>query len=547
MSHETNAVAATLPPDSGWVLHSGGRQFGPLSDDELRQFFRSGVVKQGDTLSHPGLGLNESAVDAALRLQVPVPVAAHAAAPLPPPVRHLAVQRVEGSGMRTLVLALIMLALAAVFWKMPGASLRGLLSGTAGNPWVTEANRLEDANQWPAARAHAERWLVSEPSASAWLYEGRALLNLQRPAEAERAFRNGLELSPKDAVLLANLGALYYLQGQHVRAAAALQAAIAIDPSQPGTWYTLGQAYSGQALDAQALSAFQKAAQLDPGESGAWTEIGYTLYRLGRMNEAVAPLEKAIALESGYARPRQILEAVRDALAGRQSQVTISAVAPTLPAATASAPVESAPAAAAAPAQAVAADATASQGSAWDYWQSEATKLEDKQDWTALRNFGERWTQEQAQRARAWSTLGTAQRNLRQWDAAIQANRRAAELAPDDTAVLARLALSYSTNLDYVSAIPVYEHLLRLDPGDNRSWNNLGAAYHGVGRLSDAVSAYQKAVSLDRGNIIAWNNLGRMYYESNHFPEAIDAYQTALSMAPENEEAKVGLQRAKQR
>jgi cytochrome c-type biogenesis protein CcmH/NrfG len=38
-----------------------------------------------------------------------------------------------------------------------------------------------------------------------------------------------------------------------------------------------------------------------------------------------------------------------------------------------------------------------------------------------------------------------------------------------------------------------------------------------------------------------------MYYESNRFPEAIDAYQTALSMAPENEDAKVGLQRAKQR
>ena len=37
---------------SGWVLHSlaQGRRFGPLSEDELRQYFRAGMVKSVDRL-----------------------------------------------------------------------------------------------------------------------------------------------------------------------------------------------------------------------------------------------------------------------------------------------------------------------------------------------------------------------------------------------------------------------------------------------------------------------------------------------------------------
>ena len=124
---------------------------------------------------------------------------------------------------------------------------------------------------------------------------------------------------------------------------------------------------------------------------------------------------------------------------------------------------------------------------------------------------------------------------------------RASELAPDDARVLFALALSYSTNLDYVHAVPVYQHLLDIEPGNAEGWNNLGSAYSGLGRLEEAISAYKQAVALDRRSIIAWNNLGLRYYQSNRFAEAIDAYQTALSMAPDNETAKLGLQRAKQR
>src|SRR5436190_19859213 len=40
----------------GWILHSlaQGRSFGPLTEDELRQYFRAGMVKSVDRLTSPG-------------------------------------------------------------------------------------------------------------------------------------------------------------------------------------------------------------------------------------------------------------------------------------------------------------------------------------------------------------------------------------------------------------------------------------------------------------------------------------------------------------
>src|SRR5207342_2584997 len=38
----------------GWILHSKGRKFGPLTEDELRGYFRAGMVQSVDRLTAPG-------------------------------------------------------------------------------------------------------------------------------------------------------------------------------------------------------------------------------------------------------------------------------------------------------------------------------------------------------------------------------------------------------------------------------------------------------------------------------------------------------------
>ena len=62
-------------PDASdqWVLHSGGREFGPFAADELRRYFTSGMVKASDCVSGPGLDAWVSAGLAAAALGVDAP------------------------------------------------------------------------------------------------------------------------------------------------------------------------------------------------------------------------------------------------------------------------------------------------------------------------------------------------------------------------------------------------------------------------------------------------------------------------------------------
>jgi tetratricopeptide (TPR) repeat protein len=66
----------------GWFLHSHaqGRKFGPLTEDELRSYFRAGMVKSVDRLTAPGNPALIAAGDVATMLGESVPVG-----PPPPP------------------------------------------------------------------------------------------------------------------------------------------------------------------------------------------------------------------------------------------------------------------------------------------------------------------------------------------------------------------------------------------------------------------------------------------------------------------------------
>src|SRR6187402_2484103 len=67
--------------DKGWILHSlaQARRFGPMSEDELRGYFRAGMVKSVDRLTAPGDVAMRPAAEVAAMLGVNIP-----AGPPPP-------------------------------------------------------------------------------------------------------------------------------------------------------------------------------------------------------------------------------------------------------------------------------------------------------------------------------------------------------------------------------------------------------------------------------------------------------------------------------
>ena len=58
---------------SGWTLQSGTRQFGPMSEDEMRAYFRAGMVKANDVVHAPGREAPLTAAEAADELGMPAP------------------------------------------------------------------------------------------------------------------------------------------------------------------------------------------------------------------------------------------------------------------------------------------------------------------------------------------------------------------------------------------------------------------------------------------------------------------------------------------
>jgi tetratricopeptide (TPR) repeat protein len=128
-------------PDA-WVLHSEGRQFGPMSADEIRRFFTSGMIKASDRLSSgdPATTLSPAEAAALLGLDAPVfPAAAvlvgaapgaYAAlakvAPTALVARPLTFERVDESSSafaRSLLVLWAALILAAQFYLVPKGSL----------------------------------------------------------------------------------------------------------------------------------------------------------------------------------------------------------------------------------------------------------------------------------------------------------------------------------------------------------------------------------------------------------------------------------------
>ncbi|HVS18570.1 MAG TPA: tetratricopeptide repeat protein, partial [Planctomycetota bacterium] len=105
---------------------------------------------------------------------------------------------------------------------------------------------------------------------------GEALLVLDRPGEAERAFADVLDLRPAAVPAQVGLGRARTRLGRLEEARAPLEAALAADPKDTGARVALGElslAHGDLAAAAQQLEAAYTAAPEDPLAARAWFEV----------------------------------------------------------------------------------------------------------------------------------------------------------------------------------------------------------------------------------------------------------------------------------
>jgi len=120
---------------------------------------------------------------------------------------------------------------------------------------------------------------------------------LKRDEMAVEYWERIVAARPRDALALGALAHLKAVVGRRPEAVELLRCALAIEPSNPGTWYNLGYLQQEEQRHDEAIASFDRAIALNEKLDMAYYGKALSLIKTGRLQEAVAPLKKNTELQ----------------------------------------------------------------------------------------------------------------------------------------------------------------------------------------------------------------------------------------------------------
>ena len=340
--------------DEGWILHSlaQGRKFGPLGEDELRNYFRAGMVKSVDRLSAPGDAALRPAAEVAQLLGVavppgpPPPELAPAPAPLPPPTATAptaAAATANTTGLRpepdAETQARIARAMAAAnldfsvlagsskpapkrSWTLPMIAVFALIGmmlvalsmaqRLRGPKPVDEAveqtapGRVDITHGVPAG-SMAEAAPPVPPSESAEAEFQAGFNQAERLAQAEQwpelvvHATSWARANPARVEPLRVLGMAYARSGDAAHAIETLESVLARNATDGEARRLLADAYLQAQRWPQAVSLYKELVAAEPQNARLWNNYGSALFQAGEKAQAEAALQTAVRIEPGFA------------------------------------------------------------------------------------------------------------------------------------------------------------------------------------------------------------------------------------------------------
>ena len=181
------------------------------------------------------------------------------------------------------------------------------------------------------------------PTVSRYVFSlGVAIRAQGRPGEAELAFEQAVDLSPRPAEIAAKAAEVYYLNDMPTEALAWAEKALAIEPDVGTALQIAGDIYLQQQrydLAGEAIDAYlQQDPRLSPRELATlYCRLALCLNRTGRGDEQLEPINRAIELDDSFALPYVLLAQVHaglgadaEAAAAYRRAVTLNATSATL-------------------------------------------------------------------------------------------------------------------------------------------------------------------------------------------------------------------------
>lgn len=134
------------------------------------------------------------------------------------------------------------------------------------------------------------------PKAQAAFDKGLQSLDQGKTSDAEKEFKNALQLDPKFAPAFLRLSMIYAEQNHFPQAEDAIHRAMAIDKDSPDNYAYYGYLYMEEKQPEKARQAFEKSVKMAPNDWFAQLEMGRLLYDRNNYQGALAHLEAAHTL-----------------------------------------------------------------------------------------------------------------------------------------------------------------------------------------------------------------------------------------------------------
>ncbi|MFM6617714.1 MAG: tetratricopeptide repeat protein, partial [Microcystis panniformis] len=284
--------------------------------------------------------------------------------------------------------------------------------------------------------------------------------------EAERIWRQIIQLDPNSAVAFSNLCAALFRQNKLDEALIFCQKALALDPKLPETYNNLGLVLYNQKKLTEAEEMYRRAIALDDKYVDAYYNLGNVLSDQKKLKEAEEMYRRALALDDKFAPAYYNLGNVL-------------------------------------------------------YNQKKPTEAEEMyRRALALHN----------KNVNAYIGLGNVLYDQKKPKEAEEMYRRALALDDKYVYAYYGLGIVLRDQKKLTEAEEMYRRALALDDKYVRAYNGLGNVLADQKKLTEAEEMYRRAIALDDKYVHAYIGLGNVLYDQKKLTEAEEMYRRALSL-----------------
>jgi tetratricopeptide (TPR) repeat protein len=337
---------------------------------------------------------------------------------------------------------------------------------------------------------------------------------------ADRLYDRILKIDRNNADALNLKGLVMSARGDHTQALAFYDRGLKTAPAFADLHANRGNALAALGRGDEALTAFGQAVKLKPGHLEAWLNAGTLFHRAGRFKEAVTTFRAAAAacpdvrvfynlgmcLRDLAAQPDEDAQTHRDEAVAAFARAVI--LDPSF-----------------APAQIAQSAALAVAG------------VYDKAITHLLSAIALKAAASDQEKRELLNNLGELFRKNRQLDRAIDTQRQALLLGPDDRTIRYNLALTLAAAGDIGEAEEIYLRLIESDPSFLKPYINLANIYRDRNRTGDAIRLCERALDVDPALHEAYTNIGANFADRGWLFAAVLLHHKALSFSPADPES----------